>query len=130
MAIFIAALLGLSALFIVVAPLFISTAAQGSPDGTMTSSLAERERAARAALHDVEFDFELGNLGEDDYRALRERYTRRTLAALKNRHDRERTLDDAIEARVHALRESDGRARHNGSRTANKARRPNEGMPQ
>jgi hypothetical protein len=107
-AIAIAALLGLSALFIVVAPLFITAAPGSGADGATTSSLAERERTARAALHDVEFDYALGNLGEDDYRTLRERYTRRALAALKGLYDRERTLDDAIEARVRALRDAGG----------------------
>jgi hypothetical protein len=120
MAIFIAALLGLSALFIVIAPLFVVASQLGGTQGDTISSLAERERAARAALHDVEFDHDLGNLDEDDYHTLRARYTRRALAALKGRHDRERTLDDAIEARVRALRalrESDGHASHNGSGT-------------
>ncbi|HEV2237162.1 MAG TPA: hypothetical protein VGR57_10920 [Ktedonobacterales bacterium] len=118
MAIVIAALLGLSALFIVVSPLFIASP-DGVADGATTSSLAERERTARAALHDVEFDYELGNLAADDYRTLRERYTRRALAALKGRYDRERTLDDAIEARVRALRDAggrNGRAGRNGTR--------------
>jgi hypothetical protein len=129
MAIIIAALLGLSALFIVVAPLFISSGAAGGADGATTSSLAERERAARTALHDVEFDYELGNLGEDDYRSLRDRYTRRALAALKSRHDRERTLDEAIEARVRALREGDGRNGRNGARKVSTSRRRDGGMP-
>lgn len=116
MAIFVAALLGLSALFIVVSPLFVAAARDGGADGAAATGLAERERAARAALHDVEFDYELGNLAADDYATLRERYTRRALAALKGRYDRERTLDDAIETRVRALRDASGRGRRNGSR--------------
>ncbi len=103
MAIVIAALLGLSALLVVLAPLPMTAHDGIRAEGTLTSGLAERENAAKAALQDVEFDYQLGNLAEDDYRALRERYTRRALAALKGRYDRERALDDTIEAEVRAL---------------------------
>ncbi len=75
--------------------------------GDITAQQADREESARAALQEVEFDFQLGNLGEDDYRSLRERYMRRALSALKSRHDRERALDDAIEEQVRKLREND-----------------------
>ena len=75
--------------------------------GDITAQQADREESARAALQEVEFDFQLGNLGEDDYRSLRERYMRRALSALKSRHDRERALDDAIEEQVRKLRETD-----------------------
>jgi hypothetical protein len=75
--------------------------------GDITVQQEDREESARAALQEVEFDFQLGNLGEDDYRSLRERYMRRALSALKSRHDRERALDDAIEEQVRKLREID-----------------------
>jgi hypothetical protein len=114
MAILIAALLGLSALVVVIAPLFLAPP-QGNGANDAAPSLVERERAARVALHDVEFDYELGNLGEDDYHTLRARYTRRALAALKRRHDSEGTVDAAIEARVRALRAAEGYAGQNGS---------------
>ncbi len=100
-----AALLGLSALAIVLAPLFVPAPA-GDADPAAAPALAERERAAKAALRDVELDYQLGNLDGDDYRALRDRYTRRALMALKGRYDRERALDAAIEERVAALRAS------------------------
>jgi hypothetical protein len=117
MAILVAALLGLSALVVVVAPLFLPAPQVSDATATAAPSLVERERAARVALHDVEFDYELGNLGEDDYHSLRARYTRRALSALKGRHDSERTLDAAIEERVRALRAGDGHAGQNGSAT-------------
>ena len=101
-----AALLGLAALLVVLGPLFTAQPAAPSADAAATT-LAERERAAKAALQDVEFDYQLGNLAEDDYQGLRERYVRRALAALKGRYDREKTLDDAIEAQVQALRARD-----------------------
>ena len=73
----------------------------------MIAQQADREESARTALQEVEFDFQLGNLGEDDYRSLREHYMRRALSALKSRHDREQALDDAIEEQVRKLREND-----------------------
>src|SRR5215813_7135157 len=63
----------------------------------MITQQADREESARTALQEVEFDFQLGNLDEDDYRSLREHYMRRALSALKSRHDRQQALDDAIE---------------------------------
>ena len=75
--------------------------------GDITTQQADREESARAALQEVEFDFQLGNLGEDDYRSLRERYMRRALSALKSRQERERELDDAIEEQVRKLRETE-----------------------
>lgn len=71
------------------------------------SGQTEREQAARAALHEVELDYQLGNITEADYRALRERYTRRALRELKARYDREQELDDLIEQQVRQLREQD-----------------------
>jgi hypothetical protein len=115
----IAALLGLAALAVVVAPLLAPSRSAEAPAGTSASTLAERERAARAALHDVEFDYQLGNLSDDDYRARRERYMRRALAALKGRHDRERAVDEAIEAQVRALQAADA--------TKGGARKPTNG---
>jgi hypothetical protein len=99
-----AALLGLSALAVVLAPLYASGRHAAPPGGLPATALADREAAAKAALRDVEFDHQLGNLADDDYRTLRERYTRRALAALKGRYDHERALDEAIEAQVRALR--------------------------
>lgn len=110
-----ATLLGLAALIVVLGPLFTASAHAQASDAAATT-LAERERAAKAALQDVEFDYQLGNLAEDDYRGLRERYVRRALAALKGRYDREKALDDAIEAQVRALREQDAERDGNGHR--------------
>ncbi len=67
----------------------------------------EREQAARAALHEVELDYQLGNITEADYRALRERYTRRALRELKARYDHEQELDDLIEQQLQSLKEQD-----------------------
>lgn len=115
-----AVLLGLAALIVVLGPLFTANA-PAPASAAATTTLAERERAAKAALQDVEFDYQLGNLAEDDYRGLRERYVRRALAALKGRYDREKALDDAIEAQVRALRTREVEATDNGQRSASAA---------
>ncbi len=65
----------------------------------------ERELAARSALHEVELDYQLGNIAEDDYRTLRERYMRRALRELKARYDREQELDEVIEEQLRQLKE-------------------------
>src|SRR5437868_14663074 len=68
----------------------------------------EREQAARAALHEVELDYQLGNIADTDYDTLRERYMRRALTALKSRYEREQELDEVIEEELRRLKESDG----------------------
>ncbi|SRR6266571_1443153 len=64
-----------------------------------------REEAARAALREIELDFQLGNIGEAEYRSLHERYMRRALLALKARHDREQEIDEEIEEQLRRMRE-------------------------
>ncbi|HYK86554.1 MAG TPA: hypothetical protein VEV19_14375 [Ktedonobacteraceae bacterium] len=72
----------------------------------------ENEQSARAAIQEVELDYQLGNITEADYTALRERYLRRALVAMKSRydhHDRDQQLDDDIEARLRQMREQHDR---------------------
>jgi hypothetical protein len=118
MSIFVAILLGVLALAFVLYPLYQGAKAKvrySAPGAAPTSQpsdvqLTDREQAARTALQEVEFDFQLGNLAEDDYRSLRERYMRRALLALKSRHDREQEIDELIEEQVRKLRENDEHA--------------------
>jgi hypothetical protein len=102
--------LGLLILAFVLYPLYhrapsseqASTAENGSVQPT------EREQAARAALHEVELDYQLGNIAHADYDTLRERYMRRALAALKSRYEREQELDEVIELELRKLKEHGG----------------------
>jgi len=119
MAIFVAILLGVLALIFVLYPLYqhanIKTQQSASPSvpqapAELRMQQADREEAAHRALQEVELDFQLGNLGEDDYRSMRERYMRRALSALKFRYDRERELDEKIEEQVRRLRAKDENA--------------------
>ncbi len=108
MPLLIAALLALSAALIVLYPLLglERNAAPESAPGQVAAA-AERERQARQALREVEFDYTLGNLEGDDYAELRGRYEERALAALKTRYVREQELDAQIERRLDALRQAE-----------------------
>ncbi len=107
MPLLIAALLALSAALIVLFPLLGLTREQAEQAAapTRVSDAAERERLARQALREVEFDYTLGNLATDDYAELRERYEARALTALKSRYQREQELDALIEQQLDALRQ-------------------------
>jgi len=113
MSILVASILGLLALAFVLYPLYrpafartvVSSPQQEATHGSESPS--EREQAARTALQEVEFDFQLGNISESDYGVLRERYMRRALVALKVRYDREQELDALIEAQLQQMREEE-----------------------
>jgi hypothetical protein len=98
--------LGGTALAFVLYPLYrkdkqaVSETAMGT-----SNAVAEREQAARAALQEVELDYQLDNISEEDYNSLRERYMRRALVALRSRYQREQELDEAIEARLREMKE-------------------------
>lgn len=53
------------------------------PDTDRIRELLERRELALSALRDLEEDFRLGRVDEKDYEALRARYRRRAVAALK-----------------------------------------------
>jgi len=107
MPLLIAALMALSAALIVLYPLLgLSREAAAQVAPAQMADAAERERQARQALREVEFDYTLGNLESDDYEALRGRYEGRALAALKSRYQREQELDAQIERQLDALRQA------------------------
>jgi len=74
------------------------------------NSQAEREQIARSSLQEIELDYQLGNLGETDYRSMRTRYMRRAALAMKSRRDREQELDSMIEEKLRLLKEVEGQA--------------------
>ncbi|HEX4713730.1 MAG TPA: hypothetical protein VH164_02260 [Ktedonobacteraceae bacterium] len=107
----IAILLGLIALLYVLYPLYRHPATQ-SATNTPTARLSDREQNARLALQEVEFDYQLGNLDEKDYRSMRTRYMNRAAVEMKNRHQQEEEIDEQIEEELRKLKEveSDGQA--------------------
>jgi hypothetical protein len=101
--------LGLLTLAFVLYPLY-----QGRPSSEQAATEengavlpTEREQVARAALHEVELDYQLGNIADIDYDMLRERYMRRALTALKSHYEHEQELDEIIEEQLRKLKESD-----------------------
>lgn len=66
--------------------------------------LEEQRATALEALRDLEFEFQLGNLTEEDYQRLRERYSRRAIALLQTVEAADRQLDEEIEEAVQSLR--------------------------
>lgn len=107
----IAILLGISMLGFVLNPLYrdykSKQAASKEPANseTLERESAEQARDARTALQEIELDYQLGNISEEDYRSLRERYVRRALVALKSRYEREQELDEMIEEQLRSMRE-------------------------
>ena len=108
-AIVVAIILGVAALAFVLYPLYrhMPALSQDVPDADTSEQTKgeEKEQTARSALQEVELDYQLGNISEDDYGSLRERYMQHALAALKSRYEREQELDQEIEEQLRRLRE-------------------------
>jgi hypothetical protein len=106
--IFVALSLGIFALAFVLYPIYRRrpfNTSQATRLNISVNSQADREQTARTALQEVEFDYQLGNLEETDYRSLRTRYMRRAAAAMKSRQEREQELDMIIEEQLRELKE-------------------------
>jgi hypothetical protein len=84
-----------------------SSIASGKEHRAGLPSQVDGEQAARAALTEVELDYQLGNLAELDYRSLRARYLRRAYQAHKSIQAHEQQLDELIEERLRQLREEE-----------------------
>jgi hypothetical protein len=120
MPLLIAVLLGLAAALVTLYPLLGLRRARATDiSPAALAGLAERERLAKDALREVEFDYRLGNLEAPDYEDLRDRYEQRALAALKARYQREQELDALIERQLDTLR----------GRQTPQARRAEKGTP-
>ena len=112
MAIVVAMLLGVLALAFVLYPLYrrkpadsLQESAQAKKATEEAEQRGEKEQDARTALQEVELDYQLGNIAEVDYRALRERYMQRALVALKSRYEREQEIDEEIEEQLLRMKE-------------------------
>ncbi len=108
MSIVVALALGVLSLVFVFYPLFRRASGEDlvatlPADGKVEPT--ERERNARTALQEVELDYQLGNIAEEDYRTLRERYMRRALVALKSRYEHEQAIDEEIEEQLRQMKE-------------------------
>ncbi len=104
----VAILLGGFALAYVLYPIYSRTAlgtARASRMKVAKDSQTDREQNARLALQEVELDYQLGNLGDAEYRSMRSRYMRRAALAMKSRQEREHELDVLIEEKLRLLKE-------------------------
>lgn len=111
--ILVATLLGACALAFVLYPLYRRTpikTPQVASLFTSASAQDEREKTARTALQEVELDFQLGNLADDDYRSLRTHYMRRAALAMKSRQQREQEFDEMIEEQLRRMKEKNKHA--------------------
>lgn len=111
--IILALLLGSFALAYVLYPIYRRTLfdpVQDTPLNISVNSQTEREQSARTALQEVELDYQLGNLGESEYRSMRTYYMRRAALAMKSRREREQELDAMIEEKLRLLKEVGGHA--------------------
>lgn len=122
MALAIAIILGILALAFVLYPLYRRPGQEVAPSASMRATdyevegvvkeSVEQEQTARAAIQEVELDYQLGNIEEEDYRSLRDRYMHRALTALKSRYEREQNIDDEIEEQLQKLKESHEKVDH------------------
>ena len=106
--IFVALLLGMFALAFVLYPIYRRApfnASQATRLNISVGSQTDGEQNARSALQEVELDYQLGNLGESDYRSMRTRYLRRAALSMKSRREREQELDAMIEEKLRLLKE-------------------------
>lgn len=107
MSIVVAIALGLLSLAFVLYPLVRRTS-PGIPlavtPAKENAAPQESEQTARTALQEVELDYQLGNIADSDYRALRERYMRRALVAMKSRYEHEQEIDEEIEEQLRQMR--------------------------
>ncbi len=101
--ILVAFLLGALILAFVLSPLVETR--RGASLAVHSPVQTDREQMARAALQEIELDYQLGNLAESDYRSLRERYVWRAALAMKSREAREQELDEVIEEQLRQMRE-------------------------
>jgi len=84
--VYLVTLLVMLAAFIVVARPLIRSARDGGrePGGVSPrSDLIGRRDAAYRAIKELDFEYQLGNLSESDYRGLRDRYRREAAAILR-----------------------------------------------
>lgn len=70
--------------YFVAAPILQSRRLQFKPDSNhKANDLIERKEAIYAAIKDIEFDYQMGKLSEEDFQALRQQYKEEAVGLLK-----------------------------------------------
>lgn len=65
--------------------------------------MVEQKNALYSAIRQLDFDREMGNIAQDDYRRLRSRYVRRAAVVLREIEGWETEMEKALEREVEAL---------------------------
>lgn len=76
---------------------------QAEAQASELRDLLEQRDTLLGAIQQLDFDRDLGNLGEEDHRRLRSRYVRRTTALLRRLENRKEELEAEVEQEVAAL---------------------------
>jgi len=84
MTVFIFLVLTAAVSYFVAAPILQSRRLQFKPDSNHSAhDLIERKEAIYAAIKDIEFDYQMGKLSEEDFQALRQQYKDEAVGLLK-----------------------------------------------
>ena len=94
-----------AALLIVILPLVGRPLTQPTPSPVPQEEPAQpaRKQAALASLRDLDFDHQLGKVSKEDYASIRAGLLAQAAEEMKD--DRESSMDDFIEERVHQIRQ-------------------------
>ncbi|HET7009462.1 MAG TPA: zinc ribbon domain-containing protein [Anaerolineales bacterium] len=94
-----------AALLIVILPLVVRPLTQPPPSPVPQEGRAQpaKKQAALASLRDLDFDHQLGRVSKEDYASIRAGLLAQ--AAEEMTDDREPSMDDVIEERVHQIRQ-------------------------
>lgn len=115
MTIFLAGLMVLASVAVVCWPLVRGVGGRRLvlSEDTQVSELLAQKDATLLAISELESDYSMGNLSKSDYQQLRQKYEEKAVALIKTvdelhaEHGLANPMDDAIEARVLALRARD-----------------------
>ncbi|MCC6170188.1 MAG: zinc ribbon domain-containing protein [Caldilineaceae bacterium] len=95
------------AIFYVMRPLLAPGPAAQVIEDDKLSELVGRKDAALKAIKDLEFDYRVGKLSEEDYQRLDQRLRRQAIALIQqveNLAPQSSTLDERLEAQIAAMR--------------------------
>lgn len=96
--------LGLAVATVVLLPIIQSGKTSGAADANRSDDLLARRDRVYGEIRDLEFDFRVGKVTEEDYRDGRERLEVEAARILQALDDRLRVVDDQIERDVKRLR--------------------------
>jgi predicted nucleic acid-binding Zn ribbon protein len=109
MSLIIAAILALATAFYIAYPLLAGTTRwvpRTTPKARRLEELFSQRESTYAAIKELDFEYQIGNLTDQDYRELRERYEQKAISLLRNIDEAQQKddLDERIERQVQALR--------------------------